>query len=227
MTNICVFCNESTGDNYCTRCIKLSRKQKFVHFLNKLRHATTKINPHEELTATAVQIQHALLFIESFTYIPIKYFNPSTQNIDKIAQTYLFQCQSVFETYADIYLKNKFWFFRGTNITRAVPIITHANGNCLYNSVLNLMPSLYISPIELRVRTILELIINYDKYSRDYTQSVGYLRERWKDICNDHCYSDLYELAALCNVLECNIRSLYPRIDYHPVSFIYFTDDLF
>jgi hypothetical protein len=180
------------------------------------------------LTATAVQIQHALLFIEPFTYIPIKYFNPSTQNIDKIAQTYLFQCQSVVETYADIYLKNKFWFFRGTNITRAVPIITHANGNCLYNSVLNLMPSLYISPIELRVRTILELIINYDKYSRDYTQNVGPLRERWKDICNDHSYSDLYELAALCNVLRCNIRSLYPRIDYHPVSFIYFiTDDLF
>ncbi len=83
------------------------------------------------------------------------------------------------------------------------------------------------SAIELRVRTIIELVINYDEYSRNYTQDVGPLQERWIDICKDYSFSDLYELAALCNVLGCNIRSLYPRIDYHSVSFTYFSDGLF
>jgi hypothetical protein len=105
---------------------------------------------------------------------------------------------------------------------RAVPLTTPADGNCLYHSVLSLMPSLIVSPVELRVRTIVELVTKYDNYSHNYSQTVGPLQERWKDICKDHSYSDLYELAALCNVLRCNIRSLYPRIDYHPVSFMQF-----
>ena len=83
------------------------------------------------------------------------------------------------------------------------------------------MPSLHVSPIELRVRTIVELVNNYDEYSQKYTMNAGPLQERWKDICKNHSYSDLYELAGLCNVLGCGIRSLYPRIDYHPVSFFH------
>jgi hypothetical protein len=63
------------------------------------------------------------------------------------------------------------------------------------------MPSLYVSPIELRARTILELVINYDEYSRSYTENVEPLEERWNDLCKDHSYSDLYELSALCNVV--------------------------
>ncbi len=114
--------------------------------------------------------------------------------------------------------------FRGINTIGVVPVITHANGNCLYNSILALMPSLDVSPIELRVRTIMELVTNYDQYIFNYTDNVGPLQERWKDICKDYTYSDLYEVAALCNVLRCNIRSLYPRIDYHSVSFKYFSD---
>jgi hypothetical protein len=109
-------------------------------------------------------------------------------------------------------------FFRGIDIIGAVPIITHANGNCLYNSILALMPSLVVSPIELRVRTIMELVTNYDQYIFNYTDNVGPLKDRWKDICKDYTHSDLYEVAALCNVLRCDIRSLYPRIDYDPVS---------
>jgi hypothetical protein len=27
-------------------------------------------------------------------------------------------------------------------------------------------------------------------------------------------YSEIHEVAALCNVLQCNIRSVYPRIDF-------------
>lgn len=84
------------------------------------------------------------------------------------------------------------------------------------------MPSLNVTPIELRVRTIVELVTNFDEYTYNYMDSVGPLQERWKDIAKNYSYSDLYELVSLCNVLGCNIRSLYPRIDYHSVSSRYF-----
>ncbi|CAF1614641.1 unnamed protein product [Rotaria sp. Silwood1] len=83
------------------------------------------------------------------------------------------------------------------------------------------MPSLNVTPIELRVRTIVELVINFDEYTYNYMDSVGPLQERWKDIAKNYSYSDLYELVSLCNVLGCNIRSLYPRIDYHSYFDIY------
>ena len=107
-------------------------------------------------------------------------------------------------------------------------ISTHANGNCLYNSALSLIPSLDISPIELRVRIIIELVINYNEYSYNFTENMELFQEDRNNMCKYYSYSTLYELVALCNVLGCNIRSLYSRIDYHSVSsthlsHIYFT----
>lgn len=32
--------------------------------------------------------------------------------------------------------------------------------------------------------------------------------------CKKGMYSEIHEVAALCNVLQCNIRSVYPRIDF-------------
>lgn len=32
--------------------------------------------------------------------------------------------------------------------------------------------------------------------------------------CTDKCFSELYEIVALANVLQCNVQSVYPYIDY-------------
>ena len=32
-------------------------------------------------------------------------------------------------------------------------------------------------------------------------------------ICRNYTYSELYEIAALCSLLKCNIQSVYPNID--------------
>jgi hypothetical protein len=47
-----------------------------------------------------------------------------------------------------------------------------------------------------------------------YSQYVGPINIAIKAICKDYTFSELYEIAALCNVLQCNIRSVYPKIDF-------------
>ena len=47
-----------------------------------------------------------------------------------------------------------------------------------------------------------------------YSQYVGPIGIAIKAICKNSTYSELYEIAALCNVLQCNIRSDYPKLDF-------------
>jgi hypothetical protein len=65
------------------------------------------------------------------------------------------------------------------------------------------------------VRTIIELVTNENYYQTMYSQYVGSTDEAIKAISKNYTYSELYEIVALCNVLRCNIRSVYPRIDFH------------
>jgi hypothetical protein len=56
---------------------------------------------------------------------------------------------------------------------------------------------------------------NENYYQTMYSQYVGLIDIAIKTICKNHTFSELYEIAALCNVLQCNIRSVYPKIDFH------------
>ena len=47
-----------------------------------------------------------------------------------------------------------------------------------------------------------------------YSQYVGPIDIAVKAICKNHTFSELYEIAALSNVLQCNIRSVYPKIGF-------------
>lgn len=66
------------------------------------------------------------------------------------------------------------------------------------------------------VRTIVELTTNENHYETMYSQFVGPIDIAIKSICKNRTFSEMYEIAALCNVLQCNIRSVYPRIDFSP-----------
>ena len=65
------------------------------------------------------------------------------------------------------------------------------------------------------VRTIIELVTNENYYHTMYSQRAGTTDEAIKAICKNYTYSELFEIVALCNVLRCKIRSVYPRIDFH------------
>ncbi|CAF1591399.1 unnamed protein product, partial [Adineta steineri] len=47
-----------------------------------------------------------------------------------------------------------------------------------------------------------------------YMHRAGLIDIAIKAICKNHTYSGLYEVCALCSVLKCNIRSVYPEIDF-------------
>jgi hypothetical protein len=47
-----------------------------------------------------------------------------------------------------------------------------------------------------------------------YSQVVGPVDIAIKAICKNYTFSELYEISALCSVLGCNIRSIYPNIDF-------------
>jgi hypothetical protein len=61
----------------------------------------------------------------------------------------------------------------------------------------------------------MELITNENYYQTTYSQYVGSTDMAIKAICKNYMFYGLYEIAALCNVLQCNIRSVYPNIDFH------------
>jgi len=73
-------------------------------------------------------------------------------------------------------------------------------------------PAICCEPI--LVRTVIELVANEAHYTRSYSQFIGPLDTAIKAICKNDTYSELYEIAALCNVLRCNIRSIYPKVDF-------------
>ena len=65
-------------------------------------------------------------------------------------------------------------------------------------------PTICFEPI--LVRTVIELVANGAYYTRMYSQFIGPLDTAINAICKNYTYSELYEIAALCNVLRCNIQ---------------------
>lgn len=64
------------------------------------------------------------------------------------------------------------------------------------------------------MRTLIELIRNEATYAARFQRVVGPFNEAIKNIGRNFTYSELYEIAALSKVLKCDIRSVYPMIDY-------------
>ena len=68
----------------------------------------------------------------------------------------------------------------------------------------------------LLVRILIELLKNKFYYTSRFSHLVEPLNEVIKNIVRNYSFSELYEIAAMSNVLKCNIRSIYATIDYRP-----------
>ena len=64
------------------------------------------------------------------------------------------------------------------------------------------------------MRTVAELVINEMYYEEKYSDLIGPIKDAIHRACLDNSFSELYELAALANVLQLEIHSVYPYIDY-------------
>ncbi|CAF0766459.1 unnamed protein product [Adineta steineri] len=134
--------------------------------------------------------------MEPLEITPAIEFDDTKHTIDIIAQEYLKQTSK--------------------NVQHLVPIRIFADGNCLFHSMVSLIPDRNISHVELRVRTIVELVKNKAHYINQYSHHVGPFNAAIQRICNNNVFSELYELAALASVLNCEVQSVYPYIDYRP-----------
>ncbi|CAF1457668.1 unnamed protein product [Rotaria sp. Silwood1] len=127
-------------------------------------------------------------------FYPTQVFNETKHIVDVVAKAYLEKATG--------------------NVHHLVPVEVIADGNCLYNSIVLLMNDPSVTTSELRVRTIIELVKNENYYQNIYSQYVGPIDIAIKAMCKNYTYSELYEIVALCNVLQCNIQSVYPKIDF-------------
>ena len=66
----------------------------------------------------------------------------------------------------------------------------------------------------LLVRILIEFLQNEFYHTSRFSHPVRPLNEVIKNIVRNYSFSELYEIAAMSNVLKCNIRSTYPAIDY-------------
>ena len=64
------------------------------------------------------------------------------------------------------------------------------------------------------VRTVIELVKNHTYYGNLYSNLIGPVSEAIRRTCNNNSFSELYELIALASVLQCEVQSVYPYIDY-------------
>ncbi|CAF4999187.1 unnamed protein product, partial [Rotaria sp. Silwood1] len=127
-------------------------------------------------------------------FYPTQVFNETKHIVDVVAKAYLEKATG--------------------NVHHLVPVEVIADGNCLYNSIVLLMNDPSVTTSELRVRTIIELVKNENYYQNIYSQYVGPIDIAIKAMCKNYTYSELYEIVALCNVLQCNIQSVHPKIDF-------------
>jgi hypothetical protein len=119
------------------------------------------------------------------------------------------------------------------DVRHLVPAEVAADGNCLYHSIVLLMDTTVVTASELRgmtirflsmeclslsrnvsVRTVVELVKNENFYAREYSQFVGPVQSALQSACKNYNYSELCEIGALCTLLQCNLRSVYPNIDF-------------
>ena len=64
------------------------------------------------------------------------------------------------------------------------------------------------------VRTLNELMKNENFYNNHFSQIVGPVSGIIRNVARNFSFSELYEIVALSSTLKCNVRSIYPRIDF-------------
>ncbi|CAF3845323.1 unnamed protein product, partial [Rotaria sp. Silwood1] len=178
----------------CSRCNEISRGQKFARLLQHLEKCSESIMYHDEISNMVQRIRQLDFVLAPLQFHPNQIFDEIKHNEDKIAKKYLEKATG--------------------DVHHLIPIETIPDGNCLYHSILLLMENPAVTTDELRVRTVIELITNETYYENMYSQFVGSVEFSIQATCKNKTFSELYEISALCNVLRCNIRSIYPKIDF-------------
>ncbi|CAF1646138.1 unnamed protein product [Rotaria magnacalcarata] len=180
--------------NQSSSCEKCERSHRFEQLLSHLTLASKAENYEERISTTVVAICADEKLMAPLQLILPREFDERKHIVDSMAQKYLQQASK--------------------SVQHLVPIKSVADGNCLFNSIISLLPDSNLSAVELRVRTVIELVKNKIYYVNQCSNHVGPFEEALRRTCNNNTFSELYEIVALANVLQCEVQSVYPYIDY-------------
>ncbi|CAF5068817.1 unnamed protein product [Rotaria sp. Silwood1] len=172
----------------------MNRCQKFARLLQLLGQCSESIVYYDEIASVVQRIRQIESIMAPIQFHPNQVFDETKHIVDPIAKKYLEKATN--------------------DVHHLIPVKVADDGNCFYHSILLLMNNPTVTTDELRVRTIIELMTNEAYYDSMYSQFIGSVAFIIKAMCRNNTFSELYEISALCNVLKCNIRSIYPKIDF-------------
>ena len=203
-TRYCVLCKVQRlpvdRQLLCHPCADLPRAELFRRCLAELRKAATI--SYADLRRECQSLK-PILSSYPLSYTPLQRFDQSSHTHDVTAAWYVqAHCTNIFRS--------------------LVPVNVAGDGNCLYNAFVRLsgvspMSAAAITPIELRARNIIELVLNANAYQRKYKSLLtllddfeGYVRN---EMVYDKKYTAFWDLLSIATVLHVDVVSVYPKVN--------------
>jgi O-acetyl-ADP-ribose deacetylase (regulator of RNase III) len=201
----CVLCKERQlpidRQLLCLNCSNLTRPELFSNFLSNLRAAAEK--SYDDLRKEC-QLLKPILKSYPLAYNPAQIFDQSIHQRDPVAEHYL-------QSHCDKAFRNK------------LPMAIVGDGNCFYNTFVKLggvgttTDASTLTPVELRARNIVELVLNVDVYRSQYydlstilDNFEKYVRE---EMVRDTNYVAIWDLLSIPTVLNIQMISIYPKVN--------------
>lgn len=202
---LCSLCKEkeltNNEEHLCGECSNLPRADVFIKYLQRLRVAAEK---SLDVLQNECEVLEPMLVHYPLTYVPAQVFDQSIHRRDQSAESYL-------QNHCD----KK---FRG-----CMPMAVLGDGNCFYNSFVKLASAgttteaTTITPVELRARNVIELVLKRRSYERTYPSFgpaldsfEGYVRQ---EMVRDTNYVGFWDLLSIPTVLNVRLTSIYPKVN--------------
>ncbi len=204
-TRLCILCKEKKllidQQFLCNQCSDSTRSEIFNKFLQQLRFAAEK--SFDELKKECNSLKPILSFYP-LVYTPVQTFDQSIHKRDTVAESYLQNhCSKEFRN--------------------AMPMAVLGDGNCFYNTFVKLGGAgtttevSTVTPVELRARNIIELILNLKGYKTKY-QSLEIILDNFEkyvidEMVHDTNYAAIWDLLSIPTVLNIKVTSIYPKVN--------------
>ncbi len=204
-TRYCILCKQQQllvdQQHLCNQCSGSTRSEIFNRFLQQLRSAA-EIS-FDELKKECNTLKPILSYYP-LTYTPVQTFDQSIHKRDTVAESYL-------QNYCNKEFRN------------AMPMAVLGDGNCFYNTFVKLggagttTEATTVTPVELRARNILELILNVNEY-RTRHQSLEMILDNFQkyvteEMVRDTNYAAVWDLLSIPTVLNIKVTSVYPKVN--------------
>jgi O-acetyl-ADP-ribose deacetylase (regulator of RNase III) len=201
----CVLCKERQlpidRQLLCSYCFELPRPEIFKNFLSRLRIAADK--SYDELRHEC-QLLKPILKSYPLIYNPAQVFDPSIHQRDAVAESYV-------QNHCDKSIRN------------SIPMAILGDGNCFYNAFVKLggvgttTDGSTLTPVELRARNVVELVLNVDLYKSQYASLFAILDDFEKyvqqEMVHDTNYAAVWDFFSIPSVLNIHLISIYPNVN--------------